>query len=150
MVDTYTTSLDRAKALRDDLVAFAVARSYALPANRYVQVGEIVRDCEAVIVSVGSLTPDALYDPVACVSPRSATFLAEIVRACAVVYDSQGLTIPATLEAVSEQASSDGELLFAFAQEVDGWTSKQPWSVVWSLAEGGLSVSSLQLTIGIP
>ncbi len=146
----YATPLDRAKALRDDLIAFATARSYALPTTRFVQVGDIVRDCESVIISVGSLTPDPLYDPVNCVSPLSATFLIDIIRACAVVYDQQGLTLPNVLEAVSETAAADGALLYAFAQEVDGWTSKQPWSVVFSLAEGGLSISSLQLTIGIP
>lgn len=146
----YTTPLDRAKALRDELIAFATARSYAIPTTRYVQIGDIVRDCESVIVAVGSLTPDPLYDPVECVSPRSATFLVEIIRSCAVAYDSQGMTIPSTLESISEQGSLDGELLYEFAQEIDGWTSKQPWSVVWSLAEGGLQVASLQITIGIP
>jgi hypothetical protein len=147
---TYTSPLDRAKALRDDLVDFATARSYALPANRYVQIGDIVRDCEAVVVSVGSLAPDPFYDPVTCVSPRSATFLVEIIRACAVTFDNNGMTIPTTLETVSEQGSLDGELLYEFAQEIDGWSSKQPWSVVWSLAESGLQVASLQITIGIP
>lgn len=151
MVDTYTTPLDRAKALRDDLVAFAAARSYAIPTTRYVQIGDIVRDCEAVVVSVGTLTPDPLYDPIECVSPRSATFLVDIIRACAVVYDSQGLTVPSTLEAVSEIGAADGQLLDDFAREsIDGWTSKGPWSVVWSLAEAGLQVASLQIAIGIP
>lgn len=149
-VTSYSSPIDRAKALRDDLVAFAQARSYGLPKNRYVQIGEIVRDCEAVIVSVGSLAPDPFYDPVTCVAPRSATFLVEIIRTCAVAYNNQGLTMPNVLEQISEQGSRDGELLYEFAQETDGWTSKQPWSVVWSIAEGGLQVASLQITIGIP
>lgn len=148
-MDTYTTPLDRAKDLRDDIIAFATARSYAIPTKRYVQIGDIVRDCEAVIVAVGSLAPDPAYEPVICVSPRSATFLVEIIRACAVAYDTQGLTISTTLETISEQGSRDGQLLYEFAQEIDGWSSKQPWSVVWSLAEGGLQVASLQITIGI-
>ena len=147
---TYTSPLDRAKSLRDDLVDFAAAQSYGLPSNRYVQIGSIVRDCEAVIVSVGSLAPDPFYDPVDCVSPRSATFLVEIIRACAVAYDNQGLTIPATLEDISDLGSQDGQLLYDFAQSIDGWSSKQSWSVVWSLAESGLQVASLQITIGIP
>jgi hypothetical protein len=150
MTDTYTTPLDRAKALRDELVAFATARSYGLPSPRYVQIGDIVRDCESVVVSVGSLAPDPFYEPVICVSPRSATFLVEIIRSCAVAYTSQGLTIPSVLESISEQGSRDGELLYEFAQEVEGWSSKQPWSVVWSLTDGGLQVASLQITLGIP
>jgi hypothetical protein len=150
MTDTYTTPLDRAKALRDELVAFATARSYGLPSTRYVQIGDIVRDCESVVVSVGSLAPDPFYEPVICVSPRSATFLVEIIRSCAVAYTSQGLTIPSVLESISEQGSRDGELLYEFAQEVEGWSSKQPWSVVWSLTDGGLQVASLQITLGIP
>lgn len=149
-VTSYSSPIDRAKALRDDLVAFATVRSYGLPKNRYVQIGDIVRDCEAVIVSVGSLAPDPFYDPVTCVAPRSATFLVEIIRTCAVAYNNQGLTMPNVLEQISEQGSRDGELLYEFAQEIDGWTSKQPWSVVWSIAEGGLQVASLQITIGIP
>lgn len=147
---TYTTPLDRAKALKDELVAFANAKSYQIPKNRYTQIGDIVRDCEAVIVSVGGLTPDLFYEPVTCISPRTGTFLIEIIRSCAVAYDNNGLTIPSALEAISEQGSADGQLLYEFAQEINGWTSKQPWSVVWSLAEGGLQVASLQIIIGIP
>lgn len=151
MTDTYTTPLDRAKSLRDDLISFATSRNYGLPQNRYVQVGDIVRDCEAVIVAVGNLSPDPLYDPIECVSPRTATFLVEIIRNCAVVYDAAGNTIHHILEDVSDQGAKDGQLLDDFAREgIDGWTSKQPWSVVWSLAEGGLQVASLQITIGIP
>lgn len=147
---TYATPLNRAKSLLDDLIAFATVRSYPLPTTRYAQIGDIVRDCESVIVSAGSLTPDGLYDPVECVSPRSATFLVDIIRACAVVYDREGKTIPSVLEEVSQRGAEDGQLLYEFAEQIDGWTSKQPWSVVWSLAEGGLQVASLQITIGIP
>lgn len=147
---SYPTPFDRAKALRDEFVAFATARSYPLPQKRYAQVGDIVRDCEAVIVSTGNLVPDNLYTPVECVSPRTATFQVEIIRTCAVVYDQQGLTIPSVIEEVSEIAGFDGQLLYEFAQEVNGWSSKQPWSVVWSLAEGCLQVASLRLVIGIP
>lgn len=147
---TYDTPLDRANAILDELVAFAATRSHALPLTQYTQIGDIVRDCEAVIVSVGSLTPDPLYEPVDCVFPRSATFLVDIIRACAVVYDRNGQTIPAVLQSVSEIGAADGELLYAFAGELDGWSSKGAWSVVWSLAEGGLQVASLQIVIGIP
>lgn len=150
MAETYENPLDRAKAIRDDLIAFAAARSYAIPTTRYVQVGDIVRDCESVVVSVGSLTPDSLYDPLECLSPRTATFLVEIIRGCAVAYDRNGKTIPGTLEEVSERGAADGQLLYEFAQEIDGWSSKGAWSVVWSLADAGLQVASLQITIGIP
>jgi hypothetical protein len=147
---TYATPYDRAKALLDELIAFATVRSYALPHVRYAQIGEIIRDCESVIVAVGNLTPDTLYTPVDCVSPRQTTFLVEIIRACAVVYDTNGMTVPSTLEAASEIGAKDGQLLYDFAQEIDGWSSKQPWSVAWSLAEAGLQVASLQITIGVP
>lgn len=150
MAETYPTPFDRAKALKDELVTFANSRQYGLPQRRYAQVGDIVRDCESVIVSVGSLNPDPFYEPVVCVSPRSATFFVEIIRDCAVAYDNEGITIPARLEEVSERGALDGELLYEFAQVVDGWSSKQPWSVVWSLIDGGLQVASLQITIGIP
>lgn len=149
-METFVTPYDRAKSILDDLVAFATVRSYSLPTTRYAQVGDIVRDCAAVIVSVGSLTPDPSYDPVDCISPRSATFLVDIIRGCAVVYDDDGMTIPSALEEVSEQGARDGQLLYEFAQELDGWSSKGAWSVVWSIAEAGLSVSSLQITLGIP
>lgn len=148
-METYLTPYDRGKSLRDELVAFATAHSFALPQTRYVQVGEIVRDCEAVIVAVGPLTPDGLYTPVECVSPRLVTFQIEILRKCAIVYNQQGVTVPALLEAVSEVAADDGQLLYEFAQEIDGWTNKQPWSVAWSI-EAGLSVASLRINIGVP
>lgn len=149
-ITTYNTPFDRAKSLLDELIAFATAHSHGLPHTRYAQIGSIVRDCESVIVATGNLTPDALYTPVDCVSPRQSTFLIEIIRACAVVYDTNGLTIPSVVESVSAIGAEDGQLLYEFAQEINGWSSKQPWSVAWSLAEGGLQVASLQITIGIP
>lgn len=147
---TYDTPLDRAKAIKDEFIEFANARQHALPTTRYVQIGDIVRDCESVIISVGSLTPDALYEPVTCVSPRQATFLVEIIRACAVNFNQDGTTDHEITEEISAQGSADGQLLDDFARELSGWSSKQPWSVVWSLAEAGLQVASLQITIGIP
>lgn len=147
---TYNTPIDRAKALIDELVTFAATKSYRIPEPRYAHIGEIVRDCQAVIVSVSSLTPDPTYDPVNCISPRSATFLVDIIRSCAVVYDNNGQTITDLIEQVSETGSDDGQFLYEFAQEIDGWSSKQAWSVVWSIAEAGLQVTSLQITIGIP
>lgn len=149
-IESYPTPIDRAKSLLSELESLAVAHSYGLPPTRYVQVGDIVRDCEAVVVSVGNLVPDPQYDPVECVSPRTATFLIEIIRNCAVAYDSNGMTIPSELQKISERGSLDGQLLYEFAQQVYGWSSKNAWSVVWSLAEGGLQVTSLQITIGIP
>ncbi len=148
-MDTYDNPLDRADALLADLVAFAATHSHAIPTVQYTQIGDVVRDCESVIVSVGSLVPDALYEPVDCVYPRSATFLVEIIRACAWVSNKSGTTKPAALASVSAIGAADGQLLYDFAAQIDGWSSKQPWSVVWSLAEAGLQVASLQITIGI-
>lgn len=147
---TYDNPLARAKSLKNDLIDFANARDYALPTTRYVQIGDIVRDCESVIVSVGALAPDPFYEPVVCVSPRTATFLIEIIRSCAVVYDNDGLTIVEDMESVSEIGSADGQLLYEFAESIDGWSSKQPWSVLFSITDAGLQVASLQITIGIP
>lgn len=147
---SYNTPYDRAKAILAEFVAFADARSYSLPTRQYAQIGDIVRDCASVIVAATNLTPDPTYEPVACVSPRLSTFLVEIIRPCATVHDNDGLTIPALVDTVSEQAGLDGQLLYEFAQELAGWSNKQPWSVVWGFADGGLQVASLQVTIGIP
>lgn len=149
-METYVTPYDRGKALLAEFVTFTESQQYAIPGKRYVQIGDIVRDCEATIVAVGSLVPSVSYDPVTCVAPRNATFLVEIIRNCAVVFDNNALTVPASLEEVSAVGARDGQMLYDFAAQVDGWSDKQPWSVVWSLAEGGLQVASLQLTIGIP
>lgn len=151
MADTYATPYDRAKALLVELIEFASARSFALPQVRYAQIGDVVRDCESVIVAVGNLTPDISYSPIDCVAPRQSTFTIDIIRACAVVYEiNSGTTIPSVLEDVSAIGAADGELLYEFALEIDGWSGKQAWSVQWSLAEGGLQVASLQITIGVP
>lgn len=149
-VDSYATPLDRARALLAELGEFAETRTHPLPTTRYVQIGDVVRDCEAVIVSVGNMVPDPSYDPVDCIAPRSATFLVEIIRTCAVAFDRQGLTVPTKLEQVSEIGATDGQLLYDFAAEVSGWSSKAPWSVIWSLTDTNLQVASLQLVIGIP
>lgn len=147
---TYDTPYDRAKSLLDDFIAFATVRQYSLPTRRYAQIGDVVRDCASVIVSATSLYPGPLYDPVTCVSPRTSTFLIDIIRDCAVVYSDDGITNVEALEEVSAQGSADAQLLYEFAESVDGWTSKEPWTVVWSISEGGTQVASLQITIGVP
>lgn len=149
-VDSYDNPLDRARALLKQFEDFADIRCHKLPTTRYVQVGDVVRDCESVIVSATNLVPDPAYDPVECVPVRSATFLIDVVRPCAIAFDRNGKTIPDKLECVSEIAAKDGQVLYDFAADVPGWSSKQPWSVIWSLGEAGLQVASLQLTIGIP
>jgi hypothetical protein len=120
-ITTYATPLDRAKSLRDEFVDYANSQGIGLPSKRYVQVGEIVRDCEAVIVSVNGLGPEPTIDPVKCASPSSATFLLDIVRGCAVVSDRAGRSIPDAVEAVSEIAAVDGQLLDNFARQIDPW-----------------------------
>ena len=147
---SYPTPLHRAKTLLSEFVSFAASRSHSLPTTRYTQVGDIVRDCESVVVATTNLVPDTTYDPIACMAPRSSTFLIEVIRSCAVAYDRDGLTIPSRLEEVSGIAAMDGQVLYDFAAETSGWTSKQPWSVIWSIAESGLQVASLRLTIGVP
>jgi hypothetical protein len=149
-VETYATPYDRAKALLDDFIAFATSHDYPLPTRRYAQVGEVVRDCASVIVSVNSITPDPGYDPVTCVFPRASTFLVDVIRDCAVVYNDDGITNVPVLEEVSEIAAADGQLLYDFGASIDGWTSKAAWSVVWAISEGGQQVASLQITIGVP
>lgn len=149
-ITTYTTPYDRAKSLLDDLIAFATIRSYGLPHRRYAQIGEIIRDCESVIVSASNLTPDSLYGPVECLAPRQSTFTVDIIRSCANVYDNMGITIPSVIEDVSETAGEDGQLLYEFAQDIEGWSSKQPWSVAWAISDGILQIASLQITLGIP
>lgn len=147
---TYDTPLDRARALKDEFIAFAADADHNLPDTSYVQVGDIVRDCEAVVVSVGGFVPGASFDPVGCVAPRTATFLVEILRGCSIVFNRGGMTDHEALEGVSEQAAKDGNLLYEFAQSVDTWTDKEPWSIAWSLNDAQMSVSSLQITLGIP
>ena len=148
-METYATPLDRAKALLEEFIAYADAQSYALPQTRYAQIGDITRDCEAVIVAVGALAPDLLYDPTGCIFPMTGTFLVDIIRNCAFHSDEEGMTVVPILEGISEIGAADMQLLWDFAGQVDGWSSKAPWSVVPSLAEGGLQVASLQITIGI-
>lgn len=149
-METYATPYDRAKAILEEVSTFALAQGYDLPSARYAQVGDVVRDCESVIVAVGSLVPDPSYDPVTCVYPRTATFLVEILRGCAVVFEQDGTTNHEALGEISERGGQDGQFLYDFAASVDGWSSKQSWSVAWGLTDGGLQVASLQLTIGIP
>lgn len=147
---SYATGIDRAKALKDEFVAFASARDEPIPEISYVQVGDIVRDCESVVVSVNGLVPGPSFDPVACISPRTATFLVEILRGCSIVFNRDGTTDHEALESVSEQAAKDGELLYEFAQQIDGWLDLEPWSIAWSLNDATMSVTSLQITLGIP
>jgi hypothetical protein len=149
-METYATPYTRAVSLLDELIAFATARSHALPHVRFAQIGDISHDCESVVVSATNMTPDPVFNPIDCVSPRQSTFLVEIMRSCSVIYDQAGMTIPSVITSVSEIGANDGQLLYEFAQEIDGWTAKQPWSVTWGVSDGALQIASLQIVIGIP
>lgn len=143
-----TTPIGKARELLSLLETAAGAASLSLPETRYAQLGEVVVTCAAVIVTLQNLDPAGPeYGSPGCVTSQIGTFSLIIARDCGVVYDDDGVDIPALVEDASEDMSEDGDFLWEFAAGLDMYLQKN-WAVTWSLP-GGLLISTLSLTLGV-
>lgn len=141
------TPLAKARQILTLVEDFAAANSIDLPTKRYAQLGEVVIDCESVIVAAPGLEP-SLDTPPGCGPPQLSTFQVLIIRACAFVAYDDGTTNKDAIESASESADADGQMLWDFADAFVPYVSKE-WSLTWTLAEAGLAASILSLTTGI-
>lgn len=144
------TPLAKARELLTELNAFAITQPVPvdLPSRQYAQLGEPVVDCASVIVALTAMEPHPLTE-VGCSPVQLGTFQLLIIRSCSWVVDNDsGITDVDSMTDVADTADTDGQLLWAFADQLDEFVSKE-WSVGWALTDAGLGVSSLQLSTGI-
>lgn len=143
------TPWGKADSLLKDLISAAGVAHLSLPERRYAQLGEPVVACAAVQVALTGLEqagPE--YQPQAgCVTAQVGTFVVIIARDCAVVFNDDGTDDPKLVVDVSQDMSEDGDFLWNWANEVETFITKT-MSLSWIL-EGGLSITSVSMTLGV-
>jgi hypothetical protein len=113
----------------------------ATPAVKFAKLGAQVVDCESLIVAATGLEPSALPN---C-ECGSATIVVTLARDCANEANQDGSNNPEAISSISSEISGDGTALTAVAKL---WLQAQ-WSIGWSI-QGGIAITSLQLTIPLP
>lgn len=145
------TPLAKAQEILDLIsdAALTATPVLVLPTVKYPQVGIPTIDCESVIVGVTNIVPHPNYEPALCNASRLGTFTVYIIRDCSwVANNDDGTTDVTAMATVSDKQDADGVLLWDWAQTYDDFLSKE-WSVQYNLTDGGLAVTSLQITTGI-
>lgn len=143
------TPLEKAQQILDQIVAKAtpLGPDYVLPDLRYVQLGTPVISCASVIVAGLSLATDGAslgILNVDCDAMQVCTFQVTIARDCSWVANEDGSDDPTRVAQASAMLSSDGELLWDYAQHFVPMVTKQ-WNNAWDLI-GGIGISTLALT----
>jgi hypothetical protein len=144
------TPLEKAKELLAGIVTASRASgvSVQVPNNRYAQMGGQVVDCESLIVAVANVRATEGFQLMpGCNVPQTADFIVTLARDCAVTFDDSGATNVSELERVSLVSDQDGQFLWDFATEYDAFATKS-YSLSY-INLGGLSVTTLSLTIGV-
>lgn len=141
--------LDKAKALLAELVTKADVAGLGLPSIRYYQIGDAVVTCGSVIVTLTRMDPAGPEYQVAsgCMSSQVGSFVITIARDCGVIFDEDGVDVPALVINASEDMSADGDFLWGFAAGLPTYIARD-YSVTWVLT-GALLITSLTLTVGI-
>lgn len=111
------------------------------PPTAFAQVGTQVVDCESIIVAVTSLDKSAMSG---CDCGR-VTVVVTVARDCANESNPDGTNNLEVINHVSQQIDNDGIAL----RQVGFEYVESEWTVGWSI-EGGIAISSLQLTLPMP
>ena len=138
------TPLEFGKALLDDLTAVVVP----LPGERYATLGNVVVSCESLIVSSTGVDGQQLSDVPQCDVVQIGGYVISLARECSNVANDDGTTNVAVAETVSVKMDKDAETLWNWAQGLEVYITKD-YSVAWVIT-GGLAITTLSLTVGIP
>ncbi len=111
------------------------------PATAFARVGTAVIDCESVIVAVTSVDKSPLPN---CDCGR-ATIFATVARDCANEAYPDGTNNLEVINEVSALIDADGLSLRSVGQAY----VEADWAVNWTI-EGGIAITSLQLTMPMP
>ena len=138
------TPLEYGQELLDDLKA----RVLSAPANSYAQLGPPIIDCESIIVAATGADGQPLSGVPNCDIAQIGTYSVSIARDCSDVANEDGTTDVTALNKVSEQQDTDAKSLWEWAEGLDFFITKS-FSVGWVIT-GGLAITTLTLTIGVP
>jgi hypothetical protein len=119
-----------------------------LPTLAYAQIGGQVVSCESLIIAATGADGQP-QDPLnlKCAFNQIGTFVITVARDCAFEATEDGVDDPVEVARVSAQMDQDGDCLWGWAQNLDPYISKD-FSLGFTL-QGGLAITSMQLTLGI-
>ena len=146
------TPLEYAEHLRKEFEDFALGCDpvVKLPELSYSKMGDPVIACEALIFASTNVDATPLFDEVGakCGVIQVGTFIAALARDCAYEMNEDGSDNVVEVKRISEQIDHDGDCLWDWALTVDGYMVKD-FSLGFAIT-GGLAITSLQMTIGVP
>lgn len=144
---------EKAKAILAELEARAAAVSpepLDLPSVRYAQIGAPQTvTCASLIVGTATIAADGAddFEDIRCDAIQLGTFVLIYALDCSWVANDDGTDNPVKVAEASERMDAAGNFLWAYANELDPYLSKE-WSMAYALT-GGLGIATLTLTTGI-
>ena len=144
---------EKAQAILADLVARAAAESpepRVLPSIQYAQIGAPrTVTCESLVVGAATVAADGADDSesIMCDAIQVGTFMLVYALDCSWTSDEDGTDNPELVAEVSGRVDAAGDFLWAYANELDPFLSKE-WSLGFTMT-GGLGIATLTLTTGI-
>jgi hypothetical protein len=146
------TPLEFADHLRKDFESYASEFSppVGIPEMSYSKMGEPVIACGSLIVATTDLAAQPLFDNIGgvCGYIQVGTFLVALSRDCAYEMNDDGTDNVEEVVEISKQTDHDGDCLWSWALSIDPYMTKD-FSLGFAIT-GGLAISSLQLTLGVP
>ena len=119
-----------------------------LPDERYAQLGGQVIACESLIVASTGIQAQEVLDTPRCDVVQVATYDITLARECANVSNDDGTNNPEAIVDVSAQIDQDADALWRWAQGLEYFWTKT-FDVSWVIT-GGLAITTLTLTVGVP
>jgi len=144
------TPLEYADHLRKDFEEYAVACGVAIPKVSYSKTGDMVISCESLIAAASSVDATPLFDEQGgkCGYIQVGTFIIALSRDCAYEMEDDGTENVEEVKRISAQTDKDADCLWSWVLSIDPYWAKD-FSIGFANT-GGLAISSLQLTIGVP
>ena len=146
------TPLEFADHLRKDFESYASEFSppVAIPEMSFSKMGEQVIACESLIFAATDLAAQPLFDEQGgrCGDIQVGTYVITSARDCAYEMEEDGTDNVEEVTAISKQIDHDGDCLWDRALSIDEYMAKD-FSLGFAIT-GGLAISSLQLTTGVP
>lgn len=141
------TPLEYAEELRKLAADELVVAGATVPSRTWSQLGDIVLECEALVSSVTNMIALELGGP-PCDYGQVGIITISIGRECANVSNDDGTTNVEAALAVAAQQDRDGEALWNVGEAVEAFLQKD-FAMAWAIL-GGIAITTLTLTIGIP
>ena len=119
-----------------------------LPDERFAQVGGQVVSCESLIVATTGANSQEMLGAPQCDVIQVATYEVTVARECSDMSNNDGTNDQPAIAAVSAQMDQDGDALWRWAQQLEFYWVKS-FDLGWVIT-GGLGITSLSLTVGVP